>query len=153
MRLPPRPVVRLAMTAVQQARRAFWFVARPRARGVHAVALTVAGRVVLVRHSYAPGWRLPGGGVARGEPSVEAIQRELREEIGLLSCRGIRHVLDFEHRPDFRRGHSSLFHVSGVDYAPARSLEIDSIGEFDPDDLPADTTPLTRWMIAEARGR
>jgi 8-oxo-dGTP pyrophosphatase MutT (NUDIX family) len=41
------------------------------------------GKVLLVRHSYATGWFLPGGGLKRGEPPALAILRELREEIGL----------------------------------------------------------------------
>jgi len=41
------------------------------------------GKVVLVRTTYQRGWTFPGGGVKRGEPPVEAVLRELREEIGL----------------------------------------------------------------------
>ncbi len=54
----------------------------PVAFGVSAIALDAQGRVLLVRHRYMPGWHLPGGGVARGEPPAEAIVRELREEVG-----------------------------------------------------------------------
>src|SRR5215475_7033205 len=42
------------------------------------------GKILLVRHSYVPGWLLPGGGVGRGEPPADAVVRELREEIGLV---------------------------------------------------------------------
>src|SRR5688500_5063814 len=56
--------------------------ARP---GVHAVPVTGEGRVVLVRLTYAPGWRVPGGGLKRGEEPVQGMLRELREEIGLIS--------------------------------------------------------------------
>ena len=149
--LPPRPIVRMAMTAIQQARRALWFVTRPRAYGVHAVAFAASGKVILVRHSYARGWRLPGGGIKRGEQPAEAILRELEEEIGLRSWREMRHVRDFRHRPDFRRGEGSLFRLDGVAFTPRRSLEIEAIGEFDPELLPPEATPFTREMIAEAR--
>jgi 8-oxo-dGTP pyrophosphatase MutT (NUDIX family) len=151
MALPPKRVVRLAMTAVQRIRRAYWYVRRPETRGVHAAAFSKAGRIILVRHSYAPGWRLPGGGVKGREEPQAAMLRELREEIGLLSWHTMRHMLDFEHRPDFRRGHGALFRLDGVEYNPKRSLEIEDIAEFDPDSLPAGTTMLTLEMIEAAR--
>jgi 8-oxo-dGTP pyrophosphatase MutT (NUDIX family) len=43
------------------------------------------GKVLLIRQSYTTGWHLPGGGVGLGEPPAEALLRELREEIGLVS--------------------------------------------------------------------
>jgi len=133
-------------------RRALWFVTRPRSHGVHAAAFTAAGKIVLVRHSYAPGWRLPGGGVKKCETPLAALLRELEEEIGLASYASARHVLDFAHRPDFRRGAGSLFRLDGVAYQARRSLEIEEVAEFDPGRLPAGATPLTREMIAAARG-
>src|SRR5688572_12646505 len=148
--LPPRPVVRLVMTAIQQVRRAFWMVTRPKAHGVHAVAFTPDGRIVLVRHSYAKGWRLPGGGMRSDEAPADAILRELREEIGLRAWTGMRHVRNFEHRPDFRRGESALFRIDGVAFEGRRSLEIDAIEAFDPERLPAEATAFTREMIEAA---
>ena len=59
-------------------------IASPVAFGVSALALDRDGRVLLVRHSYQPGWMLPGGGVGRAEPPAEAVVRELREEVGLV---------------------------------------------------------------------
>ncbi len=140
------------MTAAQQLRRAWWFLARPSTRGVQAAAFTAAGKVVLVRHSYAPGWRLPGGGVKRRETPEAAALRELKEEIGLSGWLDIRRVLEFDHNPDFRRGSGTLFRLDGVAYAPRRSLEIEETGEFDPAALPAGTTDLTRRLVAAAMG-
>ena len=148
--LPPRPLVRLAMTLLQRVRRAYWYLARPRAFGVHAVPVTPEGKVVLVRHTYAIGWRLPGGGRGRGEAPREAILRELEEEIGLHGWSAIHHVVDFQHRPDFRRGEGSLFRIDDIAYRPRRSLEIDAIAEFDPASLPPEATPFTREMIGQA---
>jgi 8-oxo-dGTP pyrophosphatase MutT (NUDIX family) len=146
----PRLLVRISVSAFQTVRRAVWFVTRPATRGVHAVALTPAGEVVLVRLSYAKGWRLPGGGVKRGEAPDAAMLRELREEIGLIAWKTLRHVEDFAHRPDFRHGISSLFLIEGVEYAPRQSLEIEETRAFPPDALPGDTNPLTRDKVLAA---
>src|SRR5690348_9559012 len=52
--------------------------------GVRAAAFDGEGRIFLVRHSYMPGWYLPGGGVDVGETTDTAIERELLEEGGIL---------------------------------------------------------------------
>ena len=149
---PPRVLVRVAVTAFQQVRRAMWFVTRPKVRGVLAVPLTPKGEVVLVRLTYARGWHLPGGGIKSGEPPEAAALRELREEIGLQSHGEMREVAIFEHRPDRRRGTSHLFLVRDVRYMPRRSIEVDEVAAFDPTRLPDGVTQLTREKIAEAIG-
>lgn len=145
-----RPLIRIAVTAFQRARTAVWFVTRPRALGVHAIVLTPAGKIVLVRHTYAPGWRLPGGGVKREEGPEAAIVRELREELGLSTHGSVHHVCNFEHRPEHRRGLAALFRVENAVYAASPSLEIDEVGMFEPQELPSETSALTEMLIEVA---
>ncbi|MBK8988577.1 MAG: NUDIX domain-containing protein [Chloroflexi bacterium] len=38
--------------------------------------------VLLVWHTYRPGWFFPGGGLKRGESFADAARREAREEVG-----------------------------------------------------------------------
>src|SRR3954453_7487264 len=62
-----------------------WFRLRRGATfGVRAVVIDEEDRVLLVRHTYAPGWLLPGGGVERGETVFDAVKRELKEESGIV---------------------------------------------------------------------
>ncbi|MEX5716901.1 NUDIX domain-containing protein [Geodermatophilus maliterrae] len=54
---------------------------------VGAVVLDDAGRLLLVRRRNAPGrglWSVPGGRVEPGESLAEAVEREVREETGLV---------------------------------------------------------------------
>lgn len=59
-------------------------VRRPRGRGVKCV-LAHGESVVLVRHTYGPRrtWHIPGGGLKRGETTIDAARREMHEELGL----------------------------------------------------------------------
>lgn len=52
---------------------------------VRAVVASTTGEVLLIRpHGYAPDqWTLAGGGVEAGESPVEAMRRELAEELGI----------------------------------------------------------------------
>lgn len=146
-----RLLIRFAVTSFQRLRRAGWFFTRPVTHGVHAIPLTPEGWIVLVKLTYAPGWRLPGGGRRADEPPEDAVLRELREEIGLLEHGEVRHVSDFRHQPDFRRGFGKLFFVRDVRYRPRRwSLEIEDVRAFPPDLLPPDTAAISRRQLTEA---
>jgi ADP-ribose pyrophosphatase YjhB (NUDIX family) len=102
--------------------------------------------VVLVRLTYARGWRLPGGGRERGETPVEGVLRELREEIGLTGHGAVERLADIG--TDGRPGdQSALFVVREVDYRPRRSLESAEVREFDLADLPADVARSTRAIL------
>jgi 8-oxo-dGTP pyrophosphatase MutT (NUDIX family) len=146
-----RRLIRAVLTPLNHLRRLLWMATGPGRDGVHGIALTAEGKVVLVRLTYAPGWRLPGGGRKRGEAPVEAMLRELREEIGLLSHGAVEQLEDVRPDSDLPGDRSALFVVRGVVYRPRRSLEVEEVREFEPGSLPDDVGPWTReWVRAFA---
>ena len=150
MRLP-RPLIRIVFTFLQGLRKLLWLVTGPGRNGVHAVPLTPEGAVVLVRLTYAAGWRLPGGGRKKSETAQEGMLRELREEIGLLGHGAIERLDDI--RPsDLPGDRSALFLVRDVAYRPRQTLEVEEVREFDPADLPDDLSRSTREILAAIEG-
>jgi 8-oxo-dGTP pyrophosphatase MutT (NUDIX family) len=150
---PPALLSRLIHAAVGVAynlRKVSWLISRPQTRGAHAVAFTSDRRLVLIKLSYARGWRLPGGGVERGERPEQAVVRELQEEIGMTSYGAVREVTEFQHRPDFKRDTSTLFIVEDVRYEPRWSLEVKEVRAFPLDALPAGMAPITRRLLKTA---
>jgi 8-oxo-dGTP pyrophosphatase MutT (NUDIX family) len=59
----------------------YCFLFRPVRMGVR-VLMVQDQKVWLVRHTYLPGWFLPGGGLERNETLEGAARREAREETG-----------------------------------------------------------------------
>ncbi|MDQ0503902.1 NUDIX domain-containing protein [Xanthobacter agilis] len=120
--------------------------------GVRVLAHDGEGRLLLVKHSYTPGWHLPGGGVDAGESAAAAAHRELKEEAnaqveGPLELHGL-----FFHPAYGGRDHVVCFRgrVRGGP-APRPNLEILAASFFPFDALPPDTTPATLRRIAEWR--
>jgi 8-oxo-dGTP pyrophosphatase MutT (NUDIX family) len=122
--------------------------------GVRLLAFDDEGRVFLVRHSYLPGWHLPGGAVEPGETARAAAVREAQEEGGLLLDAPPALVNLYLLPTTGRLDHIALFLARGARAGadrPAR-FEIREAAFFARDALPAATTPATRARIAEALG-
>lgn len=120
---------------------------RPRTFGAHALALTPDRRAILVKLRYARGWRVPGGGRGKNESAEHAVLRELREEIGMTAHGRVRLACELEESIDFKRDLAALLVVEDVEYRPRWSWEVERVGEFALDCLPADTATTTlRWI-------
>ncbi len=129
-----------------------WFLlTRAMTMGVRAIVLDGEERVLLVEHTYTPGWHLPGGGVEIGETMLDALAKELREEAGVeLTGPALLHGV-FLNRAMAHRDHVVAFVVRDFAWAgpPQPTREIRAARFFAFDDLPADTTHATRARLAE----
>lgn len=118
--------------------------------GARAVVFDGEGRVLLIEHSYTPGWHLPGGGVERGESVELAIIRELEEEAGIRPEGRPLLVSLHDNVRSFPGDHVLLYRVDAWVEVPATSRgEILRREWFDPRDLPPAVTAGTRRRLAE----
>lgn len=109
-------------------------------------------RVLLVRHSYLPGWYLPGGGVEPGETMADAVAREVREEGG-VALDGPGHLFGiYLNRGLSRRDHVALYVCRDWSALPDPVIPNREILEarfFPRDALPDGATPSTAQRLAE----
>ncbi len=112
------------------------------------------GRVLLVQHSYAPGWLLPGGGVERGETIYQSAAREIRDEACVIA----------EEQPElkgiclndvqFPGDHIAVLVLRKFSQRPFKpTLEIARAEFFHTHDLPVGTSDGTRRRLAEISAR
>lgn len=142
----PRPLFRLLSRLVLHP---YFRLTRGQTLGVRAVVRDDEGRFLLVRHTYAPGWLFPGGGVDRKESLEDALVRELREEVGVLAQSRPRLVSIHANFAHFKGDHVAVFEVEHWERVAASSLEIAESGFFSATDLPEGTTGGTRRRIGE----
>lgn len=121
--------------------------------GVRAACFDKQGRIFLVRHSYIPGWHMPGGGVERYETVRGALAKELREEGNLVMTAPPQLLHVYFNRRTSKRDHVVFFRCEVEQTAPRlRDREIVESGFFALDALPEGTTSATRRRLAELAG-
>ncbi len=125
-------------------------IRRPVTLGVRAIVCDPHGHVLLVRHTYVPGWYLPGGAVDPGESVGDALTREILEEANVRIV-GEPRLIDIYFNPRGRNDHVVLFEVRDFEQtAPkAPDREIAEARFFPLACLPDATTPKTRARLDE----
>ena len=120
--------------------------------GVRGMVFDEEGRVLLVRHTYKPGWQLPGGGIEKRDSAESALAHELLDEAGIEITARPQLFGIYDNRAILPGDHVLLYVLRPGQYVRhpwQPNAEIARMGFFAPDDLPSDTTPGTRRRIAE----
>ncbi len=127
----------------------YFRLTRGQTLGVRGVVRDASGAFLLVRHTYAPGWIFPGGGVERDETLEDALRRELGEEVGVSYARRPQLLGVFANGAKFKGDHIALFLIDDWEQEPVRSLEIAEYRFFAATDLPDTVMRGTQRRIAE----
>lgn len=131
----------------------FWRYSRGLTMGAQGVVIDGEERILLIRHTYRPGWHFPGGGVEKGETAEDALRRELHEEAGVeVTAQPELFGLYANHRA-FPGDHIALYVIRSwrQTHVPEPNAEIAEHGFFRWDALPDATTPSTRARVLEIR--
>lgn len=113
-------------------------------------ALVIKGeQVLLVKHSYSKGWYTIGGGVEKGETPLEALKRELLEEVGVTLAQDPILMNIYYNNTNKREDYVIFYVAKHFSIRHTSSPEIAELSWFKLNDLPEDTSPATRRRIEE----
>jgi mutator protein MutT len=129
-----------------------WFIRSTNTRftvTAGAIIFNEAGEVLLLKHLFraGSGWGLPGGFLKPGEQPLDALRRELNEEIGLE----IQDVKIFLAR-SFKRPRQIevLYLAKAVGRGEPRSIEVERAAWFSLDQLPAGLPKDQKLLVERA---
>lgn len=113
---------------------------------VGAIVFNKENKVLMLDHVLRPasGWGIPGGFIEANESPIQAIERELLEETGLV----IKDVEIFQIRVDYRHV-EMLVSASAEGEGEVKSFEIKQLGWFKVDELPEKMSPFYKQIIRE----
>ena len=127
--------------------RIYCFIFRPILIGVRTMMIQ-DNKVWLVRHTYIPGWFMPGGGLKRGETLEQAARREVFEEtgaqLGEVALMGV-----YTSFRDWKTDHGIVFICRDFKITGQPDGEIAEVQAFSLDDLPQDLWPSHRLRLQE----
>jgi len=103
----------------------FFLLTRGMTLGVRVLVQNLEGEILVVKHSYVPGWDLPGGGVDHGEDVEAAARREVYEETGISELTGLTYLGLYANKTVSVRDHVAYFQTATVEeFNNIKSFEI-----------------------------
>lgn len=110
-------------------------------------------QVLLVKHTYRNGWYTIGGGVERKEPPRFAIERELKEEVGVSLLTPPKLFAVYHSRREKHDDYIVFYIGQNFVQEAVQSPEIADSQWFPLEHLPEDATPATHRRVDEYLGR
>ncbi len=124
------------------------------AKTVGARALVVRDdQVLFVKHTYQKGWCTIGGMVDKGETTLQAISRELFEEVGLTPLEKPELFGVYHSNREKRDDYVAFYIVKKFDMKEVYSPEIADKQWFSLSHLPEEITPATKRRVEEYLGK
>lgn len=127
----------------------YCFLLRPIRMGVRVLMLE-GDKVWMIRHTYMPGWHLPGGGLKKWETLDEAARREAREEtgaeLGMISLLGT-----FTGMIQWKTDHTIVFLCRDFKITGKSDGEIAEVRAFSLNELPEHTFSPHRRLLERFR--
>lgn len=127
----------------------YWRIFSPFSMGVRALIINDKNQVLLIKHTYSDMWYLPGGGVNKKEHLLQALHRELKEELKLTiqalpSLFGT-YANFYEYKSDF----ITVFVVKSYDMSPTVNFEVESWEYFSFENIPEKISLGTKRRLEE----
>jgi len=127
--------------------RIYCFLFRPIRMGVRTMMIQ-DDKVWLVRHTYIPGWFMPGGGLKRGETLEQAARRETYEETG-AQLNKVTLLGAYTSFVDWKTDHGIVFLCKDFTITGQPDDEIAEVQAFSLNKLPDDLWPSHRLRLQE----
>ena len=128
-------------------RKIYWYIFRPQTYGVKCL-IGCENKFLLIRNSYGSTlWNIPGGGLKSSEDTVEAVKREVFEELGLV-LDGADYLGEYISTLEYHKDTVYCFYVVASTEVLHLNAEIKEARWFDKNNLPKEISQSIKQCLA-----